>query len=104
MVRRTGRFAGRWSLPGGTVEPDEPIEAALRREVREETGLRIRVDGIVSVIRQDDFVILTYRATPLSGRLQAGDDAAGAEWVPLDQVRRKRTTPQLRKVLGRAGL
>ena len=36
---------GQWELPGGTVEPGEPHEAAAVREVAEETGLVVRITG-----------------------------------------------------------
>jgi 8-oxo-dGTP diphosphatase len=46
LRRGPGVFlAGRWELPGGTVEPGEPFEATAVREVAEETGLRVRVTG-----------------------------------------------------------
>jgi 8-oxo-dGTP diphosphatase len=47
FVRRSpGVFlAGRWELPGGTVEPGETHEVAAVREVAEETGLVVRVVG-----------------------------------------------------------
>ncbi|HEY3468445.1 MAG TPA: NUDIX hydrolase [Amycolatopsis sp.] len=49
LRRGPGVFrAGHWELPGGTVEPGEPVEAAAVREVAEETGLRVRVTGELS--------------------------------------------------------
>lgn len=40
---RTAHYPGRWDLPGGMVEPGESLERALRREIREETGLVVRI-------------------------------------------------------------
>jgi len=92
LVRRgRGPAAGEWSIPGGRVEPGETLAEAVVREVAEETGLEAVCDSLVGWVERvaDDhhFVILDFRATVLDGRDPiAGDDAAEAEWVPLDAV------------------
>lgn len=78
--------AGRWSLPGGRVEPGESDQQAVIREIREETGLDIRCDRLVGSVQRlggPDAVldIRDYAATVTGGTLGAGDDAADVRWV-----------------------
>jgi 8-oxo-dGTP diphosphatase len=85
---------GRWSLPGGRVEPGESLTEAVAREVLEETGLTVIPEELLGWVerRSDDwhFVILDFRAVLASesGALVAADDAAAAIFCPLDEVRR----------------
>jgi len=82
---------GKWVLPSGYIEADESSEQAAVRECQEETGLEVEVLELFGVDSfQGDLlgsgIIIFYRARPVGGVLQAGDDAAEARVFPLDQL------------------
>jgi len=77
---------GLWSLPGGRVQAGEPLADAMVREVLEETGLLVSPGSIVGTVERAGpdgmvYAITDFAARPMSGRLQAGDDAADARFV-----------------------
>lgn len=92
MVRRaTEPQSGRWTLPGGRVEPGESVTAAVERELFEETALEVRCGALLGWAerRGSDYhyVILDFAvSTPGPGAPRAGSDAADVAWVPLADV------------------
>jgi 8-oxo-dGTP diphosphatase len=82
---------GWWSLPGGALELGELLADGVRREVLEETGLRIEPLGVLQIferIMRDPagapeyhYVLVDYVCRILGGDLCAGDDVCRVEWV-----------------------
>jgi ADP-ribose pyrophosphatase YjhB (NUDIX family) len=106
LVQR-GRDPGRglWSIPGGRVEPGESEDAALRREVAEETGLTVHVGRLAgrvhrpapdgSVYDIGDYVCeVLGDASPV-----AGDDADDVRWVSAAEFDELPVVEGMREVL-----
>lgn len=89
VTRKNPPYEGRPALPGGFVELGERVEAAVVREVREETGLRAAVKyliGVYSDRRRDPrghVVSVAFALRRVGGELLAGSDAS--EIVLLDR-------------------
>ena len=91
IKRKYEPLKGQWSLPGGMVELGETLEAALAREMLEETGLRVDVGPVIEVfdrIMRDEehrvryhYVLIDYLCWPADGSLQAGSDVDVAIWA-----------------------
>jgi len=103
---------GQWSLPGGAQKLGETAQAALIREVAEETGLRvrpIRFYKLIDIVEKDSrgtisyhYTVADYLAEPVGGALKAGGDAAEAKWVPLSELKNYQLTPLAKGVVEEA--
>lgn len=90
IKRKYAPGAGKWSLPGGTLEYGETTEACAIREISEEIGLDIKIEklhGIYNVIGNEKgyggyhFVIVCYKARKTGGKLGLSDEVANVAWI-----------------------
>jgi 8-oxo-dGTP diphosphatase len=88
LIRRKHEpFRGSYALPGGFVDVGETVEAACRRELKEETGLDVGALRLIGVYSDPDrdprghTCSIAYLASVDRAAVLAGDDAAAAEWV-----------------------
>jgi 8-oxo-dGTP pyrophosphatase MutT (NUDIX family) len=102
---------GMWVLPKGTPDADERIEDTATREVREETGLEVRIVRPIGQIeywfalprRRVHKIVHFYLMEALGGDISRHDhEYDEVRWVPVDDARRMLTFDTYREMLERA--
>lgn len=98
LVRRAhAPRQGEWSLPGGRQELGETILEAAHREVAEETGVSIRILGVIDVVDLIEraeptaavrchFVLVNVAAQWLAGEARSASDATAVAWANERQL------------------
>lgn len=92
VVKNVGNSS--WSLPGGAVEKDETLEQAAIREVKEETGLDVKVFGIVAINEcifkksGNHVIFFVFRAEIVGGNefISRPDEISELVWIDIDKV------------------
>jgi ADP-ribose pyrophosphatase YjhB (NUDIX family) len=92
LARRVGDpQRGLWTLPAGFVDAGEDPAVAAQRECLEETGLEVRITGLLDVISGQEHprgahIFIVYRAEIISGELRAADDVDRVGFFAYDDL------------------
>lgn len=94
LLIKRGRepWKGNWAFPGGFLNPDESAEVGAVRELKEETGFTaeyIEQFHTYSNPERDPrerVITIAYLALVKISDVKGGDDAAEADWFPIDQL------------------
>ncbi|QNL19212.1 NUDIX hydrolase [Hyphobacterium sp. CCMP332] len=105
LLIKRGRepLKGKWSIPGGKIDFGEAVRDAALRELKEETGVEGRItrliDVVDSIIDGQHYVLIDFEAEWVSGEPVADDDAAAAEFVPVEEAMRRVSWDETRRVI-----
>jgi ADP-ribose pyrophosphatase YjhB (NUDIX family) len=122
LIRRGSEpLKGQWSIPGGLLELGETLEEGVRRELREETGLDVRVLDLIEVFERIwpepkpgrpapsaserpryHYVILDYLCEAPHGEPKAGSDVTEVAFASEDELEGYRLTPTAARILRKA--
>jgi ADP-ribose pyrophosphatase YjhB (NUDIX family) len=124
LIRRgTEPLLGQWSIPGGTLELGETLIEGTARELKEETGLDVRVLELIEIFERINFghgadetwttaeerrrprfhfVIVDYLCERISGVAVAGGDVTDVAWVGEDELEKFALTPTATWVIRKA--
>ena len=119
LIRRGSEpLRGQWSIPGGTLEIGESLQAGVARELQEETGVEVRVlelievfdrifpadsnEGNLSQRPKYHYVIVDYLCERISGEARPASDVTDVALVPEEELGKYQLTETAMRVLRKA--
>ncbi|MBI2474507.1 MAG: nucleoside triphosphatase NudI [Candidatus Taylorbacteria bacterium] len=110
-----GVYLDKWHIPGGGVEENERIEEALRREIKEETGLQVKdiepitfSDDVTNRLKDEKteeihMVFLDFRCKAVGSKTSAADDIENLRWVAKTEIKDLELPPPSQKLFRKLG-
>ena len=100
---------GSFAIPGGVVEVGETQEEAILREIKEETGISVKLIEMIGtydlIIRDSEnkvkfhFVLIHYLVQALSSNIKPESPDGEVKWFPLDKLPKDEIHPQILELI-----
>ena len=90
-----------WEYPGGLIEPGESFEVALKREIREESGIEAEITGFVGICKnvERNIVNIDFTARCIGGSLTTSEESTEVGWYTPEEAMEMITFPLTKKRL-----
>ncbi|MEM2321289.1 MAG: NUDIX hydrolase [Candidatus Bathyarchaeia archaeon] len=117
LIRRANEPGkGLWSIPGGLVEVGESIRDAVKREVEEETGVKVEVGHLIDVLENIIFdekgrvkfhyILIDFEAKPLTKDMEVlpSQEVLEARWFTIEEMKSLSITKTTRALFRKMGI
>lgn len=106
VKRKFPPHEGKWAPPGGFLDDGESIGECVKREVKEETGLDVKIKGLISSVTVQDHekdrvnrINFSLCSQPKGKKRDKSEECVSIRWFDLDKVSSADLMPVVRKVL-----
>ncbi|PTX59142.1 ADP-ribose pyrophosphatase YjhB (NUDIX family) [Melghirimyces profundicolus] len=100
VKKKYGATTGLWTLPGGFVSPGETLDEAAEREVREETGIRVRTVGVAGIRTGESDNMICFVMEPEPGEPEPdGVEISEARFLPRETLKRDPLSADLLRLI-----
>lgn len=105
-------YKGQWSLPGGKQKISETVFEAVKRELHEETRIKVKnleLIDVTDIILPDEqgkiifhYTIIGFKAQWLSGECRAGGDSKSVKWFNIEKLNRIKFPKKTKRIIDKA--
>ncbi len=93
-------YHGCWDLPGGNLKKGEKLDFALKREVKEETNLKINKTVVFNAfLSEPNEIMIGFISKDSKGKVKTSKEHTDYKWINLKKTKKMKIQPVIKKLL-----